>query len=243
MKRNQKQYSLPLKIVSYEELYGWSMDRIVANIGKKNNCTFCGVFRRQALDRGAAMLDVNHVLTGHNADDLAETIFMNLLRGDVSRLSRCTSIITESDATTIKRSKPFKYVYEKEIVLYARWKNLDYFSTECTYSPEAFRGTARALIKDLERVRPSAILDIIRSGEDFELNTADEDGSLLLGKSSFTPLEQGTCERCGYMTSSRQKICKACTLLESLNRSIPKVSVDSDLQMLPAKAIIPAVNF
>ena len=189
------------------------------------------------------MLHVNHVLTGHNADDLAETIFMNLLRGDVPRLSRCTSIITESDATTIKRSKPFKYVYEKEIVLYARWKNLDYFSTECIYSPEAFRGTARALIKDLERVRPSAILDIIRSGEDFELNTADDNDSLPLGKSTFTPLEQGTCERCGYMTSSRQRICKACTLLDSLNCSIPKVSVDSDLQVPPAKVIIPAVNF
>ena len=51
-------------------------------------------------------------------------------------------------------------------MLYAHHKNLDYFSTECIYSPEAFRGSARALIKNLERVRPSAILDVVRSGED-----------------------------------------------------------------------------
>lgn len=77
VKRNQLQYDMPLKILSYDELYGWTMDRIVSQIGKKNNCTFCGVFRRQALDRGAAMLNVDHIVTGHNADDVAETVLMN----------------------------------------------------------------------------------------------------------------------------------------------------------------------
>ena len=55
------------------------MDEVVAQIGKKGNCTVCGVFRRQALDRGAAMLGVKHVVTGHNADDMAETVLMNRL--------------------------------------------------------------------------------------------------------------------------------------------------------------------
>ena len=68
---------MPLKILSYEELYGWTMDSIVSQVGRKNNCTFCGVFRRQALDRGAAMLQVDHIVTGHNADDIAETVLMN----------------------------------------------------------------------------------------------------------------------------------------------------------------------
>lgn len=182
VKRNAEDLQLPLKIVSYEELYGWSMDQVVAQIGKKGNCTYCGVFRRQALDRGAAMLGVGHVVTGHNADDVAETVLMNLLRGDLPRLSRGTSIVTStpsaalSDAgkreggevafTNVKRSKPLIYAYEKEIVLYAHHKKLDYFSTECIYSPEAFRGSARTLIKNLERIRPESILDVVRSGID-----------------------------------------------------------------------------
>ena len=37
------------------------------------------------------------------------------------------------------RCKPFKYTYEKEIVMYAYFKKLDYFSTECIYSPNAYR--------------------------------------------------------------------------------------------------------
>lgn len=187
VKRNAEDLNLPLKIVSYEELYGWSMDQVVAQVGKKGNCTYCGVFRRQALDRGAAMLGVGHVVTGHNADDVAETVLMNLLRGDLPRLSRGTSIVTSTPSaapkedgevtfTNVKRSKPLIYAYEKEIVLYAHHKKLDYFSTECIYSPEAFRGSARTLIKNLERIRPESILDVVRSGVDMAKMVPGADG-------------------------------------------------------------------
>lgn len=79
VKRNAQQYDMPLTIVGYDELYGWTMDQVVETVGKKGNCTYCGVFRRQALDRGAAMLGVEHVVTGHNADDMAETVLMNCM--------------------------------------------------------------------------------------------------------------------------------------------------------------------
>lgn len=210
VKRNEIQYGLPLKVVSYKDLYGWTMDEIVKLIGLKNNCTFCGVFRRQALDRGASLLKVDKLVTGHNADDIAETVLLNILRGDIARLSRCTSIITGEDGP-IPRCKPFKYTYEKEIVMYAYFKRLDYFSTECIYSPNAYRGFAREFIKDLERIRPRAILDIITSGEDFRIAT-------------YTKMpEQGNCERCGYISS--QKWCKACVLLDGLNRGLPKMGI------------------
>ncbi|MCJ1357692.1 MAG: nucleotidyltransferase [Icmadophila ericetorum] len=303
VKRNAVQYDMPLVIVGYDQLYGWTMDQIVAQIGKKNNCTYCGVFRRQALDRGAAQLKIQHVVTGHNADDVAETVMMNLLRGDLPRLSRATSIVTASAASEIKRSKPLKYTYEKEIVLYAHHKGLDYFSTECIYSPEAFRGSARTLIKNLERVRPSAILDIVRSGEDMaklvpldvtggskkkeiresrvSVVEGEDEGVGSCGKTNdgtsmsemakmeaslrendvaqdreteitlppsnnlklqkSTPQESiklpmrgkrarklpmqemGKCSRCGYLSS--QEICKACMLLEGLNKGRPQVDI------------------
>ena len=38
--------------------------------------------------------DIFFSSTGHNADDIAETIVMNVLRGDVARLSRCSAIET-----------------------------------------------------------------------------------------------------------------------------------------------------
>lgn len=289
VKRNALQYDMPLEIVGYDQLYGWTMDQVVAQVGKKGNCTYCGVFRRQALDRGAAKLGIKHVVTGHNADDVAETVMMNLLRGDFPRLSRATSIVTSGSASGIKRSKPLKYAYEKEIVLYAHHKKLDYFSTECIYSPEAFRGSARTLIKDLEKIRPSSILDIVKSGEDMaalvppevaaprpceadgeqEANGCggrNEDGDSMAqmektlaaneaasgreteirlpGTSTSKPVSvhdkkqrgrrkvvkqvMGQCERCGYMSS--QKICKACSLLEGLNKSRPQTTIEVGIE-------------
>lgn len=343
VKRNAQQYDMPLTILGYSELYGWTMDQVVEQVGKKGNCTYCGVFRRQALDRGASRLGVKHVVTGHNADDVAETVLMNrkyiifleklgeekvltkpVLRGDLPRLSRTTSIVTSTpslapskngvaDNTHIKRSKPLKYAYEKEIVLYAHHKQLDYFSTECIYSPEAFRGSARALIKNLERVRPSAILDVVRSGEDMArlvpgsdegcggacgsgaaVPAEEEEGGcgsavgksmasvesqlaandradehnleteITLPKSTSKPADEGgrdeggrapttappvkgqkkprsertggpkkkgpakqvmgQCAKCGYLSS--QAVCKACVLLEGLNKNRPKTKIE-----------------
>jgi len=288
VKRNAVQYNMPLEIVGYDDLYGWTMDQVVSQVGRKGNCTYCGVFRRQALDRGAARLGIKHVVTGHNADDVAETVLMNLLRGDLPRLARATNIVTESAASDTKRSKPLKYAYEKEIVLYAHHKGLDYFSTECIYSPEAFRGSARQLVKNLERVRPSAILDIVKSGEDMaklvpsevsgrirgtkdvlvadgeaegeggcgsangrssggemaameeklrrdeevqgrEMNVTikgqrhDKDGTVPVKSRNVPKQQMGKCTRCGYLSS--QAVCKACMLLEGLNKNRPKTEI------------------
>ena len=133
-----------------------------------------------------------------------------MLRGDYNRLGICVNAISgdEDDPLSLPRVKPLKYVYEKEIVLYAYHKKLDYFSTECIYSPFAYRGHVRELIKQMERTRPQSIIDVIYSAENIKINENKK------------PINKQKCEKCGFMTSN--KVCKACILLEGLNKMRPK---------------------
>ncbi|NWW80358.1 CTU1 protein, partial [Climacteris rufus] len=82
---------LPLLLVSHRELFGWDVDDVGAVLGGRSRCTVCGVFRRQALERAAREMGADWIATGHNADDVAETVLMNFLRGDVARLRRAAN--------------------------------------------------------------------------------------------------------------------------------------------------------
>ena len=53
--------------------------------------------------------------------------------------------------------------------MYAYYRQLDYFSTECKYSPYAYRGFAREFLKEVEGIRSSVIVDLVRSGEEIEV--------------------------------------------------------------------------
>jgi cytoplasmic tRNA 2-thiolation protein 1 len=114
--------------------------------------------------------------------------------------------------------------------MYAYFKKLDYFSTECIYSPDAYRGHARAFLKDLEAARPSAIIDIIHSGEAWAVKeevkaTQKAQRTPNSSKMFASPIDvlTETCKRCGYMSSN--ELCKACTLLEGLERGVTDAGV------------------
>ncbi|NXE58118.1 CTU1 protein, partial [Casuarius casuarius] len=71
----------------------------------------------------------------------------------------------------VPRCKPLRHAYEKEIVLYAYFEGLDYVSTECLYAPHAYRGHARALLKELEAARASSVAALGHSGRRLAVGT------------------------------------------------------------------------
>ncbi|KAI0985936.1 hypothetical protein GJ496_001019 [Pomphorhynchus laevis] len=206
VQQNSKDYNLPLHIHSYQDLYGTTMDSVVDKIGMKNNCTVCGVFRRKALETAAKEINADVIVTGHNADDMAETNLLNIVRGDISRLVRKPG--------EHRRCKPLERLYEKDIVLYAHFNKLKYFSTECTYFHQSHRGYLRDLIKQLESVLPSCIQSIN--------DTLDREINDLQIQQRTKPL-LGTCSRCGEVSS--MNICKACNLEEGLKSELPFLGV------------------
>jgi len=59
VKRNEQQYQIPLEVVSYKQLYGWTMDEIVKEIGTKKQLHFlwslppAGLRQRRSHDEGS----------------------------------------------------------------------------------------------------------------------------------------------------------------------------------------------
>ncbi|BFU21926.1 PP-loop family protein [Entamoeba histolytica HM-1:IMSS-B] len=208
----QNYLQLPLEIISYIETYGMTMDEIVTR-GGKNACSYCGVLRRQCLEKAAIKVGANVIATGHNGDDVAETVLMNFLRGDVARLERCKSLKRELEREDgIIRIKPFSLLTQKEVVLYAHYMKLQYFSVECTYAGTAFRGNARTFLQKTQILHPTIIHNCVISNEQAKAELKKEQ----LKKSQ-------RCTVCGMQSSS--SLCQACKMMKELRNGMPKIEL------------------
>lgn len=70
-------------------------------------------------------------------------------------------------------------------------------------------------MKNLERIRPKAILDLIKSGESISIKKDVATPTLSNCEQYVYFFPRSQYLRCGYISS--QKKCKACLLLEGLN--------------------------
>jgi len=206
------------EVVGYEEEFGVRMDEVVEDDPENMSaCGYCGVFRRDVLSRYAADLGADKLLTGHNLDDEAETALMNFLEGDVEKMSRQFDASlgpfegAEADRTRdtegpfVPRAKPLRDVPEREVALYARFRELPAHITECPHAEEAYRGEIKRLLYDLEEDHPGTRHSIMAGYEELAALAAGEtrqDGTL------------GECAECGAPTA--RDVCRTCGLLDAL---------------------------
>ncbi|AWR97591.1 TIGR00269 family protein [Acidianus sulfidivorans JP7] len=194
---------------SFKEEVGYSLDEMV-NSSKNRGlniaaCTFCGGFRRKLINNAGRQVKADLVATGHNLDDEAQTVIVNLLRGDVKRLVRLGDVPLKLSDKFVLRVKPLRKIYEWETTMYAYLKGFEFQDVECPYI--SLKPTLRAKVRDLlysiEDKNPGSLMRIVEEfdiiSENIRRNTAKE--------------ELPRCKICGEPTSYGRDICKNCELL------------------------------
>ena len=197
--KNCKKLGIEHHIVVFKDLIGNTMDEIASKKNELGECSYCGVFRRLCLNKKSKELGINKLITGHNLDDMAQSILMNFVNGDMQKLARLGPH-QKIQPGLVPRMLPLRAIPEKEVALYAIIKNIEFHDAECPYSTRALRGTFRDIIDNLEFKNPGTRHSI--------LNSYNEIKDLLLEK--YPPAVLNECLKCGEPTS--QELCKACLL-------------------------------
>ncbi|HUU76552.1 MAG TPA: TIGR00269 family protein [Methanoregulaceae archaeon] len=185
---------------TFHEEFGITVDEIVRIKGDSLSCSYCGVLRRQCLNRAARSLGITRLAMGLNLDDEAQSVLMNTLRGDARRLVR-KKIPREG---LVQRIKPFLYIPEREVALYAYLQIEDFDSAGCPYSHNALRADVRNILNDYAWRHPSTRYSLVNLGEELASY-----GALQGGESHFCP-ECG--EPCG-------ETCRSCQMRAEVDRN------------------------
>jgi cytoplasmic tRNA 2-thiolation protein 1 len=192
-----RQLKVEMRVIPFRQLFGETMDELAAKDRTLGTCSYCGVLRRKALNEGAKSVEADRLATGHNLDDMAQSVIMNVLRGDMKRIESFNPGGNELPGF-IRRVKPLCEVPERETTLLAYLYGIDFQSLPCPYASEALRTDVRRFLNQMEYIRPGTKSIVYNTGLKLVHNAEKND---LLG----------SCLICGSPSSG--KICRACELM------------------------------
>ncbi|MBR9703277.1 TIGR00269 family protein [Candidatus Woesearchaeota archaeon] len=203
LKRFCEENDVPLIIKTFKELTGQELDDILKLDNMRQPCTVCGTFRRYLLNKGAQGFTV--LATGHNADDEAQAVLMNLFRAQTAFLPR-QGPKTNSSGKKLggftQRIKPLYFCTEQEIMTYALLNNIKTSFSECPYAAQSFRALVRDKFNDYIATHPGAQEKVLKA--------------FLEMKKNWPVVEDAAkaCELCGEPSTG--KICGACQMLSTI---------------------------
>jgi uncharacterized protein (TIGR00269 family) len=191
------------RVLSYRDLVGWEMDAVVSTDPETIPCSYCGVFRRKALNVLAREVEADYLATGLNLDDTAQSVLMNLGRADLEKLARMGPH-DHLQPGLVPRVQPLRTVPEKEVYLYALVREIPFYDGSCPYAERGLRNRYREALLTLEQGSPGTRHAL--------LSSYDELKDLLRQKhppASLTP-----CGECGEPTVS--ELCQSCRFVKQL---------------------------
>jgi len=213
LKKFCKEQQVELKILEAKKELKYTLDRALASLKKKGKqekpCHICGVWRRYLINKGARELKCTKLITGHNLDDEAQAVVMNIFKANTSLSAHLGPISGIKDHELfVRRVKPLYFCPEKEVRLYSILKKFPVQFVECPYAEEGYRAAIRDMLNDFENKYKgtkqgiiSSFLQILPLIKEKEIQT------------NTKPLRQ--CKIC--QEPANQEICHACRILGDLH--------------------------
>ncbi|HZX45466.1 MAG TPA: tRNA 2-thiocytidine biosynthesis TtcA family protein, partial [Candidatus Nanoarchaeia archaeon] len=74
---------IKLHLTSFREEFGYSLCYIKGLVKEYKSCRVCGILRRYILNKKAKEASATKIVTGHNLDDEAQNVIMNIFQNHV----------------------------------------------------------------------------------------------------------------------------------------------------------------
>jgi uncharacterized protein (TIGR00269 family) len=196
-------------VTSFKELFGYELDEIVALLRKRGEngltpCSYCGVLRRKALNIMAREAGVDKLVIAHSLDDETQTMLLNVVHGDPMRIARSKPVLDVVHPKLVQRVKPLCMVPEKEVVLYAYLRGIEFQCISCPYAQTALRNDVRDMLNRMEHKHAGTLFTVFRSME--KIRPALE--------AFAEEVKLQDCKLCGEPTVG--DLCRPCQMLQEL---------------------------
>jgi len=127
----------------------------------KTTCSLCSRLRRGVLYNTASELGANKIALGHHADDIVETLFLNMFFN--SRLKTMPAKLLSDDGRNIV-IRPLAYVRESLIKQYAALRDFPIIPCNlCGSQPGSQRQKVKAMLAQWDQAHPGRIENILGS--------------------------------------------------------------------------------
>ena len=196
------------RIVRAREEIGRTTDETASALAGTIPCSYCGVWRRGLLNRAAKSSGAKLLVLGFNLDDLAQTVLMNLARGEVDRLRRMAPHRGRQPGL-VPRIAPLATVPEREVFAFARESGVPFDHAECPHARAAERNRFREIVWRLEEARPGTRHALLRSRDRIAelLGQAGAEGS------------PARCFACGEPSAG--PLCRSCAFRRAVSEALP----------------------
>ena len=205
VQRLSEEFDIPYKVYTFKDLFGVTATDIAHGLWSKginvHMCTIDGVLRRRAMNIIGRQLGLTKIATGHNLDDEAQTVLLNVLGNDLDRFAWFGPRPEIDREGFIPRIKPLRFVREEEIAIYAYYHGIPLMELECPFVYSNPRYELKFTLARWERDNPNIKYSLVSFGDSL--------ANLMSEKAVEVPLRR--CKYCGEPTSG--DVCRVCELM------------------------------